>query len=153
MLQWGAEAQDMAQNLAGRNLNVDDPRQIPYEDYLAMTEDQREAVEDCFHAVWHPIYLSLLQEQGADWLLVCGEEFMWTSNEAELPDQKGMERLARETNRIPFVVSRPAEIEESGWHATRFLGDVYPTLTVIAEGAGAKLTLVSDFDSGSPCCF
>jgi len=140
MLQWGAEAQDMAQNLAGRNLNVDDPRQIPYEDYLAMTEDQREAVEDCFNAVWHPIYLSLLQEQGADWLLVCGEEFTLTSNEAELPDQKGMERLARETNRIPFVVSLPAEIEESGWQATRHPGDDYPIFRFKLEldGAGEK---------------
>ena len=143
----------MAHRLAERDLRLDDPRRIPYDAYLAMTEEEAAAVEDGFNTLWRPVYLNMLQERRLDWLLVCGEEVIVTSNEMELPSPEEVERLARERNCIPFIVSQPAEIEESGWHSTHSPGDAYPTLAVVVEGVGVGLPLISDFDTGSPCCF
>jgi hypothetical protein len=153
VLQWESEAKDMAHRSAEGDLRLDDPRRIPYDAYLAMTEEEAAAVEDGFNTLWRPVYLNMLQERGMDWLLVCGEEVILTSNEMELPSPEEVERLARERNGIPFIVSQPAGIEESGWHSTHSPGDAYPTLAVVVEGVGVGLPLISDFDTGSPCCF
>jgi hypothetical protein len=110
---------EMVQELVERNLMLDGPCQVSYAAYLAMDAKEADAIEDCFNLMCRPLYLTTLQKQGADWLLVCGQEVVLTSNETELPGSEQIEAIARERDRVPFIVSWPAEIEESDWHPTR----------------------------------
>jgi hypothetical protein len=134
---------------------------LPFDDYLALSDEEREAVQLRAYQTHQARIDAELERQGAEWLLVCGGEVVETSPALrDYPSREKLMQIGQQRGRVPFVFVREPLVEESAWSALAG-NDFYPTvrLTVAAPGTGtenlptAGVGLTADFDSGSPNLF
>jgi len=130
---------------------------LPFDDYLALSDQEREAVQ--LHAYQtHQAWIDAeLERQGAEWVLVCGGEVLEASPTLRnYPSREKLMHIGQQRGRVPFVFVREPLVEESGWSA--LVGnDFYPTVRLAGAAPGtstenlaaAGVELTADFDSGS----
>ena len=134
---------------------------IPYNEYLKLTDGEREEIQWRVYSEYHAWYEAELKKLRAQWVLVCGGQVMEFSRTLDdYPTPEKLQALGREYGFIPFVfVPRPL-IEESAW-SVLVEDDFYPTLTLHfatktqeeARSQSWDLTVNADFDTGSPHLF
>jgi hypothetical protein len=132
--------------------------EIPYEEYLRLSDTEREAIQWRVYAEHHEWYEAELKARHAQWILVCGGkvlEFSRTLDDYPTPEK--LQTLGREYGFIPFVFVPKPLIEESTWSPLAE-EDFYPTLKPhfaarTQEESRSRTTsfaVDADFDTGSP---
>ncbi len=132
---------------------------ITFEEYLAMSDDVRDAVQDEAyekHLAWID---QTLKRQQAKWILVCGRKVIESGPEWEnYPTDEKLQVIGEQYSLIPFVFAAAPLIEETNWAALPYKNDFYPSLpiTVVTQQqppqtlAEQGLKIQADFDTGSP---
>lgn len=130
---------------------------IPFAAYMAMSDDEREAVAFRAYMILDRWIEQELKARRAKWMLVSGGEILESSSKFnEYPSRAKLMQLGKERGRIPFVFIATPLIEESNWSALAD-SDYYPTLTLTAARFGANenmltsdgVVIEADFDTGS----
>ncbi len=131
---------------------------LPFDDYLAMTREERDAIALRAYQTLGAWIDAELEKRNAEWMLVCGGQVIESSPTLRnYPSREKLMQIGRQRRLVPFVFVREPLIEESGWSALA-RDDFYPTirLTVAAPSAmvehlpAAGIEITADFDSGSP---
>jgi len=131
---------------------------IPFEKYLSLSEDERDAVAFRAYKILDRWIDEELKARHSQWMLVCGGEILDSSPKLiEYPSADKLMAIGKQRGLIPFVFIRTPLIEESSWSVLPEL-DYYPTLPITVGRFGAtveKLTLEgvtidADLDTGSP---
>jgi hypothetical protein len=134
---------------------------LPFDDYLAMSREERDAIALRAYQTLGPWIDAELEKRKAEWILVCGGQVVESSPTLrDYPSRERLMQIGRQRGVVPFVFVKAPLIEESGWSSLAG-DDFYPTiqLTVASPGtstehlqiSGAEFT--ADFDSGSPNLF
>jgi hypothetical protein len=135
--------------------------ELPFDDYLAMSREERDAIALRAYQTLGPWIDAELNRLGAEWMLVCDGEVIESSPTLkDYPSREKLMQIGQQRGLVPFVFVKAPLIEESGW-STLAGDDFYPTirLTVAASGANTQQLpasgeeFVADFDSGSPNLF
>ncbi|MCI0446335.1 hypothetical protein L0152_24370 [bacterium] len=130
---------------------------IPFDKYLAMTEEERDAIAFQAYRILDHWIDQELKFRHARWMLVCGGQILeWSQKLIEYPSHEKIMAIGQERGLIPFVFIRTPLIEESSWSGIADL-DYYPTLPItVAKFTATKDELLSDgvaleadFDTGS----
>jgi hypothetical protein len=130
---------------------------IPFNTYLAMSEDERDAIAFRAYKILDRWIDQELDARHAKWMLVCGGKILESSPKLiEYPSSEKIMALGKKSGLIPFVFIRTPLIEESSWSALSGL-DYYPTLPITVARFGATqdelisdgVTIEADFDTGS----
>jgi hypothetical protein len=101
---------------------------LPFDRYLALTDEEREALQRRAYQENQGWIDAELKRQGAAWLLVCGGEVLESSPALrDYPSRDKLLNLARQRGRVPFVFVREPLVEESVWTSLD-MGDFYPTI-------------------------
>lgn len=110
--------------------------ELPFDDYLAMSREERDAIALRAYQTLGPWIDAELKRLGAEWMLVCGGKVIESSPILKnYPSREKLMKIGRQRGLIPFVFVKAPLIEESGW-STLEGDDFYPTvrLTVAASG-------------------
>jgi hypothetical protein len=131
---------------------------IPFDTYLAMSEDERAEVAFRAYIILDRWIERELKARQAQWMLVCGGEILESSAKLiEYPSREKLMTIGKDRGVIPFVFIRAPLIEESNWSVLSD-SDYYPTLPItggrfrvtkeklVADG----IVIEADFDTGSP---
>jgi hypothetical protein len=131
---------------------------IPFEKYLALSEDERAAIAFRAYKILDSWIDEELEARQARWMLVCGGEILESSPKLiEYPAREKLMTIGKKSGLIPFVFVYKPLIEESNWSALPKL-DYYPTLpltigrfgTSIEKLTSEGIVIEADFDTGSP---
>lgn len=132
-----------------------------FTDYLALSDNERNALSLRAYQTLQPWIDAALEEREAKWILVCGGEVLEFSPTLQnYPSRERLMQIGQERDRVPFVFISTPLIEESEWSSLA-KNDFYPTirLTVAAGGTvvdglpAPSLEITADFDTGSPSFF
>jgi hypothetical protein len=130
---------------------------IPFEKYLALSQDERDAIAFRAYKILDRWIDEELKKRHAKWMLVCGGKILESSPKLiEYPSSEKLITVGQQRGLIPFVFIRTPLIEESRWSSLPEL-DYYPTLSITVGRFGTpsgKLTsdgvaIEADFDTGS----
>jgi len=131
---------------------------IPFDTYMAMSDDERDAIAFRAYKILDRWIDQELKARHAKWMLVSGGEILDASSKLiEYPAPEKLMAIGKKSGLIPFVFIYTPLIEESGWSAMSD-SDYYPTLSITVGRFGAKkeeiildgVTIEADFDTGSP---
>jgi hypothetical protein len=131
---------------------------IPFDKYLAMSDDERDAIAFRAYKILDRWIDHQLKARRAKWMLVCGGEILDASPKfIEYPAPEKLMTIGKDRGLIPFVFIYTPLIEESSWSDLQD-SDYYPTLPMTVGRFGAKsekiisdgVTIEADFDTGSP---
>ena len=87
---------------------------LPFDDYLALSDEEREAVQLCAYQAHQAWIDAELERQAAEWILVCGGEVVEASPTLrDYPSREKLLRLGQQRGRVPFVFVREPLVEES----------------------------------------
>ena len=103
---------------------------LPFADYLALPDEEREAVQLRAYQSHQAWIDAELERQKAEWLLVCGGEVVEASPTLrDYPSREKLMSLGQRMGCVPFVFVREPLVEESAWSVLAG-NDVYPTLRI-----------------------
>jgi hypothetical protein len=91
---------------------------LPFNDYLALSDQEQEAVQRQAYQTHQAWIDAELERQGAEWLLVSGGEVLEASPTLQdYPSREKLLDIGRQRGRVPFVFVREPLVEESAWSA------------------------------------
>jgi len=131
---------------------------ISFEDYLALSDDERDEIQSLAYEKYGSWINEKLEQLHAQWMLVCGGKFIeWSAKLQDYPSDEKMYALGKQLGYAPLVFVANLRIEESLWAALR-RDDFYPSLTVTISSVDSEqadlskkgITFDADFDTGSP---
>ncbi len=151
-------AKAQAQESVPSNGLLDDGRfMISFDDYLAMTDDERDEIQHLAFENYLEWIDSELEQRRAKWILVCGGK-IWDSSTRlrDYPTEDKLVALGKQLGYAPLVFVAAPIIEESSWKALPW-EDFYPSLEITlgadnwtAEVMQEKgLEIEADLDTGS----
>jgi len=132
---------------------------ITFDEYLAMSDDERDAIqEEAYenHLDWID---QTLKRHHAKWILVCGRKVIESGPAWEnYPMDEKLQVIGEQYSLIPFVFAAAPMIEETDWAALPNKNDFYPSLPIMIVPkeqpphtlAEQGLKIQADFDTGSP---
>lgn len=129
--------------------------EIPYDEYLRFSNQEREDLQWRVYREHHEWTEKELKTRRAQWMIVCGGKIVEFSRTLDnFPTSENLEALGKERGFIPFVFVPKPLIEESPWSVLDE-DDFYPTLTLSVAGKDQKgsTTVNADLDTGSPHLF
>ncbi len=129
--------------------------EIPYDEYLAFSDAEREALQWRVYHEYHKRYEAELKARRAQWMIVCGGKIVESSKTLDdFPTPEKLQAMGKECGFIPFVFVPKPLIEESTWSALDE-DDFYPTLTFSVAGKDQEesTTVNADLDTGTPHLF
>jgi hypothetical protein len=130
---------------------------ISFDEYLAMSDEERDAIQDEAYEKHLKWIDKELEQRHARWILVCGKTVLESSPTLQnYPRDEKLRAVGEQYGLIPFVFAAPPLIEESSWSVLADK-DFYPLLPILvaAENRGFRnsqndgLTIDADFDTGS----
>jgi len=131
---------------------------ISFEDYLALSDDERDEIQSLAYEKYGSWIDEKLEQLHAQWMLVCGGKLIECSAKLQdYPSDERMSALGKQLGYAPLVFVANLRIEESLWAALR-RDDFYPSLTVTISSVDSEqadlskkgITFDADFDTGSP---
>ena len=138
---------------------LDDERYlISFEDYLALSDDERDEIQSLAYEKYGSWIDEKLEQLHAQWMLVCGGRLIECSAKLQdYPSDERMSALGKQLGYAPLVFVANLRIEESLWAALP-RDDFYPSLTVTigavdseqADLSKKEIKFDADFDTGSP---
>jgi hypothetical protein len=91
---------------------------LPFNDYLALSDEEWEAVQRRAYQTHQPWIDAELERQGAEWVLVCSGEVLEASPTLRnYPSREKLMQIGQQQERVPFVFVREPLVEESAWSA------------------------------------
>ncbi len=91
---------------------------LPFDDYLAMSREERDAIALRAYQTLETWIDATLKRLGAEWMLVCGGEVIESSPTLRnYPSREKLMQIGRQRGLVPFVFVKAPLIEESGWSA------------------------------------
>jgi hypothetical protein len=139
----------------------DDVFALSFDNYLALSERDREAVHLRAYEEHQQWIDTELERRCAEWMLVCGGEVIEASPTLDdYPPPEKLMRIGAERGCVPFVFVREPLVEESAWSSLPG-EDWYPTLYLTLAALGTAtcdvpatgVSLAADLDTGSPGLF
>jgi hypothetical protein len=130
---------------------------ITFEEYLAMSDEERDAIQEEAYANYLDWIDQALKQHHAKWILVCGRKVIESGPTWEnYPTDEKLQVIGEQYGLIPFVFAAAPMIEELAWTALSN-SDFYPSLPIIVatkeqaplDLVGNGLALEADFDTGS----
>jgi len=128
-----------------------------FEEYLAMSDEERDAVQLEAYARYRQWIDEELRQRRARWMLVCGGTVIESSPTLRnYPRDEKFREVGEQFGLIPFVFAAQPLIEETSW-ADLGDDDFYPRLSIVvaAENKDLRdpqndgLIINADFDTGS----
>ncbi|MGH7599839.1 MAG: hypothetical protein ACREOI_26080 [bacterium] len=108
--------------------------EIPYDEYLAFSDAEREALQWRVYHEHREWYEAKLKARRAQWMIVCGGKIVeFSKTLADFPAPEKLQAMGKECVFIPFVFVPKPLIEESAWSVLDEDG-FYPTLTFSVAG-------------------
>ncbi|MGH7455746.1 MAG: hypothetical protein ACRENG_30600 [bacterium] len=96
---------------------------ITFDEYLAMTDDERDAIQSEAYKNYLGWIDQTLKQHNAKWILVCGRKVIETGPTWEnYPTDEKLQAIGEQYGLIPFVFAAAPMIEESDWVALSYLG-------------------------------
>lgn len=141
-----------------KTLLEDEKFLISFEDYLALSDDERDEIQSMAYEKYGSWIDEKLEQLRAQWMLLCGGKLIeWSAKLQDYPSDEKMHALGKQLGYAPLVFVANLHIEESLWAALP-RDDFYPSLTVTigaadwdqADLSKKGITLDADFDTGSP---
>jgi hypothetical protein len=89
---------------------------LPFDDYLALSDEEREAIQLRAYQD-HQMWIDAeLKQREAEWLLVCGGEVLEASSTLrDYPSREKVMQIGEQRGYVPFIFVREPLVEESGW--------------------------------------
>lgn len=147
-----------AQRLSPSKSLLNDRRfMIPFEDYLRLSEEECDDVQELAYEEHRDWLYAELDKRRAKWILICAGQIVDSSTTLQTyPTEERMEQLGRQLGFAPLVFIANPIIEESSWTALPE-SDFYPGMPIIVGAASWKLNdmvqsglqINADFDTGS----
>jgi len=134
---------------------------ITFEEYLATSDDERDAIQLEAYARYRKWIDEELRQRHARWMLVCGGTVIESSSTLRnYPKDEKFRAVGEQFGLIPFVFAAQPLIEESSW-ADLADDDFYPRLSIIVAAENKELRdpqndgliINADFDTGSGNAF
>jgi len=130
---------------------------ITFEEYLAMSDEERDAIQDEAYEKYTKWIDEELGQRHARWMLVCGGTVIESSPTLQnYPRDEKLREVGEQYGLIPFVFAAQPLIEELTW-AVLPDNDFYPRLSIIVaaenknlhDSQGDGLIITADLDTGS----
>jgi hypothetical protein len=130
---------------------------IPFEEYLALSEDECDEVQMQAYEKYRSWIYDELEKRGAQWMLVCGGKIIESSPTLDdYPSDEKMYALGKQLGYAPLVFIANPVIEESYWVVLP-KNDFYPSLSITigsadwdeAELQEKGIAMNADFDTGA----
>ncbi len=103
---------------------------IPFEDYLALSDNERDEIQSGAYEKYGSWIDEKLEQLRAQWMLLCGGKLIeWSAKLQDYPSDEKMHALGKQLGYAPLVFVANLHIEESLWAALP-RDDFYPSLTV-----------------------
>jgi hypothetical protein len=134
---------------------------IAFADYLAMSDEERDAIQLEAYARYRQWIDEELRQRRARWMLVCGGTVIESSPTLRnYPRDEKFREAGERYGFIPFVFAAQPLIEESSW-ADHKDDDFYPRLSIVVAAENKELgnpqndglIINADFDTGSGNAF
>ncbi|MCI0691046.1 hypothetical protein L0337_03455 [candidate division KSB1 bacterium] len=131
---------------------------ITFDEYLAMSDEERDAIQEEAYANHLDWIDQMLKLHHAKWILVCGRKVIESGPTWEnYPTDEKLQAIGEQYGLIPFVFAAAPMIEESDWAALSY-NNFYPSLPIIVANKEQSphdlvdngLAIHADFDTGSP---
>jgi len=103
---------------------------ISFEDYLALSDDERDAIHSSAYEKYRDWIDAELERRGAEWMLVVGGDILEAGETLdEYPSREKLYKSGHHFGLIPFVFVANPIVEESFWAALP-RNDFYPTMSI-----------------------
>jgi hypothetical protein len=103
---------------------------ISFEDYLALSDDERDAIHSSAYEKYRDWIDVELKRRGAEWMLVVGGDILEAGETLdEYPSRQKLYKSGYHFGLIPFVFVANPIVEESFWAALP-KNDFYPTMSI-----------------------
>jgi hypothetical protein len=131
---------------------------ITFDEYLAMTDEERDAIQEEAYANYLDWIDQTLKQHHAKWILVCGRKVIESGPTWEnYPTDEKLQAIGEQYGLIPFVFAAAPMIEESAW-ARLSDNDFYPSFPIVVAAKEQSphdlvdngFAIEADFDTGSP---
>jgi hypothetical protein len=105
---------------------------ITFDEYLAMSDEERDAIQEEAYAYYLDWIDQTLKQHQAKWILVCGRKVIESGPTwRNYPTDEKLQVIGEQYGLIPFVFAAAPMIEESDWAALPRKNDFYPSLPII----------------------